>query len=102
MTDSTAATGAETNDFFRCWEIGLISPMSAFLHLALRGAYALGFLPVDLFELLVGHAPNLLPRALVDDPPVLQADDTGSVTLHEVEIVEAADHRHTVLLVQLF
>src|SRR6056297_2314727 len=100
MTDSTAATGADTNGFFRRWEIGLISPMSAFLHLALRGAYALSFLPVDLFELLVGHSANLLPRALVDHPAVLQADDTGGVALHEVEIVEAADHRHAVLLVQ--
>ena len=56
---------------------------------------------IDLFELGVCHAPNLLPCSAINDLTVPQPDHPRGVDLDQVQVVQAAQDRDAVLLVQL-
>src|SRR4030067_11769 len=59
-------------------------------------------LTVDLLELLVGHAPDILPRTLIDQAAFSQSDDLGGVALHQIQVMPAAEYRDLIVLVQAF
>ena len=56
-------------------------------------------LSVDVFELLIGHRPDVLLAAPVDDLSIPQADHPRRVLLYQVQVVQTAQDGDVPLLV---
>src|SRR5690606_2132671 len=65
------------------------------------GGNANRFLTVDLFEASVVHPADVLAVSLINEPPLTQPDHVLGIALDKVQVVQAANDRNAVLLVQL-